>query len=87
MDTTHEELPAEIVVRIVASFGGVVIAEAAGGGAHSVEEAPESRDLMDHPDVAMMGAEAALGALGYRLDRDTLYSEMGLMVGRFTRKN
>lgn len=35
------------------------------------------------PDAAMAGAEVALAALGYTLDRYRLYSDMSLMVGKF----
>lgn len=40
----------------------------------------------DDPEVAMAGAEVALAALGYTLDRFRLYQDMSLTVGHFYRK-
>ena len=40
----------------------------------------------DNLEAAMAGAEVALAALGYTLDRFRLYSDMSLMVGHFYRK-
>jgi hypothetical protein len=37
----------------------------------------------DNPETAMAGAEVALAALGYTLDRFRLYTDDSLMVGTF----
>jgi len=37
----------------------------------------------DDPEMTMAGAEVALAALGYTLDRYRLYADMNLMAGKF----
>jgi hypothetical protein len=75
--------PEIITVRIVtyAVPGGII-----------VETGPDKADQTswelksDDPGAAMAGAEVALAALGYTLDRFRMYQDMSLWVGRFYRK-
>ena len=80
-----ETWPDEITVRIVQS--SVIIAETSPLGV--VPGTTTSWDISDDGDVpgtAMAGAEVALAALGYTLDRFRMYQDMSLTVGHFYRK-
>ncbi len=72
-------LPEQITVRIVYSPPGVIIAET------SPDKADQTSWKMtaDDPETAMAGAEVALAALGYTLDRFRMYQDIELMVGTF----
>lgn len=75
------ELPEKITVRIIPL--GTVIAELEGDQANSTSQTLESDDW----EAAMTGAETALAALGYTLDRFRMYIDMDLTVGHFYRKD
>lgn len=74
--------PETITVRIVCPFlPGSVIAETSPDPADHTSMTLAS----DDPGTAMAGAEVALAALGYTLDRFRMYSDMSLTVGTFYR--
>lgn len=75
--------PEQITVRIeYAHLPGEIIAET---GADQ-ENQTSQKLTAGSPEIAMAGAEVALAALGYTLDRFRLYADMSLMVGKFYRK-
>lgn len=75
------EMPEKITIRIP-YLPVVVIAEISPGTGTTDDRT--SMELMgENPETAMAGAEVALAALGYTLDRFRLYSDMNLMVGYF----
>lgn len=77
------ELPEKITVRIVyAHLPGEIIVELEGDRVSSTSQLG-SEDY----GAAMAGAETALAALGYTLDRYRLYDDGALMVGHFYRKD
>jgi hypothetical protein len=75
------ELPEKITIRIIPL--GEVIAELEGDRASSTTQTLESDDW----EATMTGAETALAALGYTLDRFRMYIDMSLIVGHFYRKD
>lgn len=75
------ELPEKITIRIIPL--GEVIAELEGDHANSTTQTLESDDW----EATMTGAETALAALGYTLDRFRMYMDMSLIVGHFYRKD
>jgi hypothetical protein len=75
------ELPEKITIRIIPL--GEVIAELEGDRASSTTQTLESDDW----EATMTGAETALAALGYTLDRFRMYMDMDLIVGDFYRKD
>lgn len=78
-----ETWPEEITVRIINYTKPVtIIAELGPDQADQASWEVES----DEPDMAMAGAEVALAALGYTLDRFRMYQDMSLTVGHFYRK-
>jgi hypothetical protein len=78
-----ETWPEEITVRIVHyTLPGTIIAEAGPDEADQTSWTLNS----DAPETAMAGAEVALAALGYTLDRFRMYQDMSFTVGRFYRK-
>jgi hypothetical protein len=74
-------LPEKITIRIIPL--GEVIAELEGDRANSTLQTLESDDW----EATMAGAETALAALGYTLDRFRMYTDMSLVVGHFYRKD
>jgi hypothetical protein len=78
--------PETITVRIVyQTLPGSIIAETSPLGV--VPDTSTSMTLAsDDPGTAMAGAEVALAALGYTLDRFRMYQDMSLMVGTFYHK-
>lgn len=75
--------PQTITVRIVyQTLPGSIIVETSPLGA--VPDTSTSWNLVCvEPSAAMAGAEVALAALGYTLDRFRMYQDMSLMVGTF----
>jgi hypothetical protein len=75
--------PEKVVIRIVyPSLPGSIVAEIGSGEADQTSQTMAA----DDPGTAMAGAEVALAALGYTLDRFRMYQDMGLTVGTFYRK-
>lgn len=77
--------PEKITVRIVyLTLPGSIIAETSPLGV--VPDTSTSWNLVCvEPSAAMAGAEVALAALGYTLDRFRMYTDDSLMVGTFYR--
>lgn len=74
------EWPEKITVRVVyPHLPGAILAET------SPDQADQTSMTLtaDNPETAMAGAEVALAALGYTLDRFRLYTDDSLMVGTF----
>lgn len=81
LEKVAQELPDIITLRIVQPFGSAAVLAVAGG------EVLASLDLdfCEDPGEVIAGAEAVLAILGYRLDREGIYFDMGLTVARFRR--
>lgn len=78
-----QDWPEKIVVRIICpALPGAIVAEIGSAPGDSTSWTLTA----DSPEMAMAGAEVALAALGYTLDRFRLYSDMSLMVGTFYRR-
>lgn len=86
--TLIRERPAEITLRLIYAFGpGILSAEIDGQEAAQLDPPSGTREFMDNPDTALMGAQVVLAALGYELDRDSIYQDVSLMVATFRRSD